>query len=112
MPKRGQQHAITEEDRLRYVRSHREMKKADPSLTLEKIGSSVGLTKSNISGILNGTLRQSARKPQLDKFFGGRPEDDRLVQELLQIVVRLDPLRRAKLHERAMALLDDQSNER
>lgn len=108
MPKRGQQHAITEEDRQRYVRRHREMKAADPSLTLEKIGHAVGLRKSNISGILSGVLRQSARKPELDKFFGGRIEDERLVREILQVIGRLDPLRRAKLHERALALLDEQ----
>jgi hypothetical protein len=110
MPKPGQQHAISDEDRQRYNRRHAEMKAENPSLTLEDIGRAVGLRKSNISGILNGTLKQSSRKPALDKFFGGRPEDDRIAREILQIIVRLNPLNRAKLHERALALLDEQQS--
>lgn len=112
MPKRGQQHAITEDDRQRYNRRLADMRKSSPDLTLEKIGATVGLNKSNISGILKGTLRQSTRKPELDKFFGGRLEDDRTARNIIDIMRRLDTIGRAKLHERALALLEEQKAEK
>lgn len=108
MPKKGQTQPISEEDRLRYVARLAELKQHDPTLTLERVGKEVGLKKPQISKILRGKQRQSVNKPQLDRYFGGPVADRPLVKQILSVVVQLDEVRLHKLHERALALLDDQ----
>lgn len=109
MPKRGQTHAISEEDRLRYKDAFERMKREDPSITLERLGLRVGLTKSDMSKIMAGKAKQSVAKPLLDRVLGASIENTPIVQRLIRILAELDDGRKNRLLERALALLDEQS---
>ena len=108
MPKPGQSNAIKDADRLRYRQSYERMKSKNPDLTFEEVGRAVGLKKSSVSKIMNGTQKQSTRKPQLDRYFGVAPEERPAVQRIIGVIVELDEIRQAQLLERAYALLDEQ----
>ena len=108
MPKPGQRHAISEADRLRYQASWAQMQEQDPSLRLEDAGRKVGLKKATLSKILSGKQKDTTAKAALDRYFGAPPEKDRLIQAIIAVTLQLDETRRHKLHERALALLDEQ----
>jgi hypothetical protein len=103
--KKGQTHAISEADRLRYLARYKQLKAENPSLTYDMIGLRVGLTKGEVSKILAGKSKQSTRKPQLDRYFG---LNDQIVADIIEVVLQLDDKRRQRLYERALALLEEQ----